>query len=849
MELSPLSLDEMLQTQSFFAIGSVIAMPKAQMTEPVLEPEIFLACDRRHSQRRCGRHRRQRRDELGHCACTGISRTAGRPAGGAMAAPAPSADPEPSRITAKDGAPAFRKPGAILQSAPKPGAIVPRAQMKAPPTDELRQQAQVLAPKALQDAVRDSGVKLDPEALRSARVSADQALRANTGNAQTIGDAIARKVTDSDAPIPKALQVRSRLDVDVAVPLRERAGKQLEALGLSGIVTPGEGGQMRITIGVNPTQFRPGNLNLGKVEAMRALFAPAEEIDSVRRMRGHAGPQKIKTIPVLATECVVKVLHESGDYRVRGEGLHLHQPDAEEADTAQSARRRCLERAERSAVRPAVEFQAPMAAPAGQSAGGAGFNGFWTKTKDKGSRDVVVAVVDTGLQMNHPDIKGSPNLAPGYDMVSDPMMGNDGDGRDNDPNDPGDKCDAASTTTFDTFHGTHVAGTIGVASTNNAAGVAGGNWDVTIVPVRALGRCGGKLSDINDAIRWAAGTIPARDTQGARCGIRNRPTSSTCRSVCSNRALPRCSRRSTTQRRRGRDRRRCGRQCARRRTQYFAPGGCHNVISVAANDARGVLTPYSNYGAKVSIMAPGGDMSRDDDKRRTTGRRAVDQVLEELHRSGEPGHERGAVLLFVRERDLDGCAARFGRAGADQGEISDGGAIGPAGRSCCRQPWRARKCSVRASARLTPATPIAGSPDMCYPAMRGKMLSLSNAQASSRRSYGRGLPQSRYRTARCRLLACPGEERKGRMVGDAHISESPAIDALAPAGVTHGDLRQRLKSAAPAAGAIGIISAIVVGALVATSPPGGEAPPAGEPPPSARQRHAADLARKRLGAV
>jgi hypothetical protein len=31
----------MLQTQSFFAIGSVIAMPKAQFTEPVLEPETF----------------------------------------------------------------------------------------------------------------------------------------------------------------------------------------------------------------------------------------------------------------------------------------------------------------------------------------------------------------------------------------------------------------------------------------------------------------------------------------------------------------------------------------------------------------------------------------------------------------------------------------------------------------------------------------------------------------------------------------------------------------------------------------------------------------------------------------
>ncbi|MEM6627935.1 MAG: S8 family serine peptidase, partial [Pseudomonadota bacterium] len=41
-------------------------------------------------------------------------------------------------------------------------------------------------------------------------------------------------------------------------------------------------------------------------------------------------------------------------------------------------------------------------------------------------------------------------------------------------------------------------------------------------------------------------------------------------------------------------------------------GGCDNVISVAAGDARGHLTPYSNYGAAVDILAPGGDMSRDD---------------------------------------------------------------------------------------------------------------------------------------------------------------------------------------------------------------------------------------------
>lgn len=38
VELPPVSLEEMLQTQSFFAVGSVIAIPKEQIIEPVLEP-------------------------------------------------------------------------------------------------------------------------------------------------------------------------------------------------------------------------------------------------------------------------------------------------------------------------------------------------------------------------------------------------------------------------------------------------------------------------------------------------------------------------------------------------------------------------------------------------------------------------------------------------------------------------------------------------------------------------------------------------------------------------------------------------------------------------------------------
>jgi serine protease len=45
----------------------------------------------------------------------------------------------------------------------------------------------------------------------------------------------------------------------------------------------------------------------------------------------------------------------------------------------------------------------------------------------------------------------------------------------------------------------------------------------------------------------------------------------------------------------------------------FLPASCNNVITVAASDARGhLVTRYSNFGATVEIMAPGGDVQRDD---------------------------------------------------------------------------------------------------------------------------------------------------------------------------------------------------------------------------------------------
>ena len=51
---------------------------------------------------------------------------------------------------------------------------------------------------------------------------------------------------------------------------------------------------------------------------------------------------------------------------------------------------------------------------------------------------------------------------------------------------------------------------------------------------------------------------------------------------------------------------------ARVDADFYAPGGCQNVLSVAAGDARGHIAPYSNYGDAIDILAPGGDLTRDD---------------------------------------------------------------------------------------------------------------------------------------------------------------------------------------------------------------------------------------------
>ncbi|MEO9971948.1 MAG: S8 family peptidase [Hyphomonadaceae bacterium] len=371
---------------------------------------------------------------------------------------------------------------------------------------------------------------------------------------------------------------------------------EMNKLGLSGTVESSDSGMMVIDLFADPTQFVEDG-------SPAPLIAEDIEVDCPEGI----APETMGDDKVLATNCMVELLRASGEFEyVEKDYIFDHQFTRRPAGVplpVSFAPNDTLWDLQWNFLNNGTE--------AGESAGGAGFVDFWSRTGITGSTDVTIAVVDTGLALNHPDIAASPNIAPGWDMVSDPGMGNDGDGRDSDPNDPGDLCNPNVPFARDSFHGTHVAGTIGAAASNNGSGVAGGAWDVTIVPVRALGKCGGRLSDIIAAIRWAGGIIPAEGKLGEEVWNEN-PADIINLSIGLFEICPASLQDAidTVVERGVVVVSAAGN--ARLPTEFYAPGGCNNVISVAASDARGHITPYSNFGPEVDLLAPGGDLLRDD---------------------------------------------------------------------------------------------------------------------------------------------------------------------------------------------------------------------------------------------
>ncbi|WP_169304020.1 S8 family serine peptidase [Arthrobacter sp. CAU 1506] len=218
----------------------------------------------------------------------------------------------------------------------------------------------------------------------------------------------------------------------------------------------------------------------------------------------------------------------------------------------------------------------------------------WLTTTGKGS---VVAVIDTGLTQ-HSDLKA--NVLPGADLISDPDISRDGDGRDQDPLDNGDWCDEIGSDS--SWHGTHVAGII-AAVAGNGRGVAGAAHGAKVVPVRVLGACGGWMSDIADAIIWAAG---GREVDGispnqSPADVINMSLggSGPCDSTMQDAINFAVSKGSTVVVAAGNE---------AEPAADASPANCSNVITVAASGPTGELTDYSNYGSAVDVTAPGGDL-------------------------------------------------------------------------------------------------------------------------------------------------------------------------------------------------------------------------------------------------
>jgi serine protease len=242
-----------------------------------------------------------------------------------------------------------------------------------------------------------------------------------------------------------------------------------------------------------------------------------------------------------------------------------------------------------------------------------------------GSTGTVIADVDTGVRFDHPDLLRAGfggRLLPGYDFVGQDynpttgaalgtfLIANDGDGWDPDPSDPGDwinSTDQQNKVLFPTatcaiqnssWHGTRVMGILG-ALTNNGVGIAGMTWNPYLLPVRALGKCGGYDSDIITAMQWAAGmSVTGVPTNPYPANIINLSLGGS--GACPSSYQSAVNTLSTM-----------GvlvvASAGNESGPVDTPGNCKGVLAVAGLRNVGTKVGYSSFGPEVGVSAPAGN--------------------------------------------------------------------------------------------------------------------------------------------------------------------------------------------------------------------------------------------------
>ncbi|ANC76427.1 alkaline serine protease [Fictibacillus phosphorivorans] len=184
----------------------------------------------------------------------------------------------------------------------------------------------------------------------------------------------------------------------------------------------------------------------------------------------------------------------------------------------------------------------------------------------RGSSTTKIAIIDTGVDYNHPDLAGK--VIKGYDYVSD----------DWDPMDQND-------------HGTHAAG-IAAAATNNARGIAGMAPNVSIYAVRVLDANGsGSLDDVANGIYHAVDNGAkvvslSLGGPGSATSLQNAVNYAVSKGVV---VVAAAGNENTS---------------APSYPAYYS-----GAIAVAATDRNDVRASFSNYGSWVDVAAPGVDIA------------------------------------------------------------------------------------------------------------------------------------------------------------------------------------------------------------------------------------------------